>query len=82
MSHTLIGYLANGEAIYVDGEDNILIEKDHKYLVAANVGEWIEANRIWSKKKRAEASLPNGVTAKPSCGRLDRKTKGQPVKAR
>lgn len=46
-----IGQLANGEAIYIDADNNILIEKDYSYLVAATAAEWEEANRIYNKSK-------------------------------
>jgi len=40
------GTLDNGEAIYTDPEGNILIEKDHQYLVEATPDEKNEAMLI------------------------------------
>ncbi len=48
---TPIGRLKSGEAVYVDAEDYILIEKDHSRLVEPKPEEWTEAIIIWAKSK-------------------------------
>jgi hypothetical protein len=56
-----IGNLKSGEGIYVDAENNILIEKEHRFLVTATADEWKEANRIWSQRNHAEALNHAGI---------------------
>lgn len=61
MKFTFLGRLQSGEAVFVDAEDNILIERDHRHLTGPTPVEWKEANRIWNQKNNAEALNPAGV---------------------
>ena len=39
ITYTFIGHSLNGEAVYYDIDNTLLIEKDHMYLVAATPEE-------------------------------------------